>query len=244
MPVVVAALSGFAGVSFALMLLGVAGAAFSVWSLSRLRRHHLLVEAAERREAVNLSHIVRRYVPRRLRSHRRAEELLLAKQHIAARRPGWRRWAIGSAALTVCFAGATAFLVQRNLRAMTVAPAVARAPPSGDALAAIQGTWGWRADFLQSCKQNPQVILVSSDRRKLVLHYTKPAASPSPLITDFNYDVVSTQPDMLVLSGPIFAARPNPHPASISIRFLDPDTYIATSSDRPFQTTGAIERCK
>lgn len=88
------------------------------------------------------------------------------------------------------------------------------------------------------------MILVSSDRRKLVLHYTKPAASPSPLITDFNYDVVSTQPDMLVLSGPIFAARPNPHPASISIRFLDPDTYIATSSDRPFQTTGAIERCK
>jgi hypothetical protein len=244
LPVVAAALSGLASISFALMLLGVAGAAYSFWSLLRLRRDHLVVEAAERLATVNLSHVVRRYVPRRLRSHRRSEELLLARQIIDARRPGWKRWAIVSAVLVVCSASATTFFIHRNLRATTVIRADAQALPSGDALVAIQGVWGWRADFLQSCTENPQAISVSPDRRKLSVHYAKPISSALPPQQDFDFDIVSTQPDMLVLSGPVSATRPNLHSASVSIKFLDADTYIATNSDRPSQTTGTIERCK
>ncbi|HEY2618492.1 MAG TPA: hypothetical protein VGI78_14225 [Acetobacteraceae bacterium] len=239
MPVVAAALSGLAGVSFALLLLGVAGAAFSVWSLSRLRRDHLVVEAAETLATVNLSHVVRRYVPRRLRSHRRSEELLLARQIIDARLPRWKRWAIVSAVLMVCSAGAAAFFVHRNLHAASVVQVAAKALPSGDALAAIRGVWGWRSDFLRSCTENPQVISVSPDRATLSVHYAKPI-SPAATAPIFDYDVVSTQPDVLVLKGPMSTARP----PSVTIKFLDADTYIATSSSQPFQTTGAIERCR
>ena len=60
-------------------------------------------------------------------------------------------------------------------------------------------------------------------------------------LRDFDYDVVSTQPDVLVLKAPIVHRDAQP---SVSIKFLDADTYIATSSSQPFQTTGAIERCK
>lgn len=244
MPVVAAALGGLASVSFGLMLLGVAGAAFSIWSLLRLRRDFLVVEAAERLATVNPTQVVRRYVPRRLRSHRRSEELLLARQIIDARRPRWKRWAIVSAVLVVCSAGATTFLIRRNLHATTAIRADVQALPSGDALAAIQGVWGWRADYLQSCTRNPQVISVSPDRRKLSVHYAKPLSSATPPRQDFDFDIVSIQPDTLVLSGPVSASRPNPRPASVSIKFLGADTYIATSSDRPYQTTGTIERCK
>jgi hypothetical protein len=226
--------------SFALMLLGVAGTAFSIWSLSRLRRDYLVVEAAETLATVNLSHVVRRYVPRRLRSHRRSEELLLAKQIIDSKRPRWKRWAIVSAVLVICSASASAFFVRRNLHGANQAPVVAKVLPSGDALAAIQGVWGWRSDFSRSCTENPQVISVSPDRATLSVHYTKPLSSAAPSLRDFNYDVVSTQPDVLVLKGPTSTARP----PSVSIKFLDADTYIATSSSQPLQTTGAIERCK
>jgi hypothetical protein len=240
LPVVAAALSGLAGVLFALMLLGAAGAAFAVWSLSRLRRDYLVVEAAERLAAINVTHIVRRYVPRRLRSHRRSEELLLAKQIIDARRPGWKRWVIVSAVLVVCSASAATFFIRRNLHTSGLTQVAVNALPSGDALAAIQGVWGWRSDFLRSCTENPQRITVSPDRATLSVHYAKPISSSAPSLRDFDYDVVSTQPDVLVLKGPMSAARP----PSVSIKFLDADTYIATSSSQPFQTTGAIERCK
>ena len=163
---------------------------------------------------------------------------------IDARRPGWKRWAIASTALMACSASAMAFFVYRNLHATTAVRAEVKTLPSGDALATIQGVWGWRADFLQSCTENPQVISVSSDRKKLSLHYAKPLVSASPPLKDFDYAVVSVQPDIIVLSGPISAVRPNLRPASITIKFLDANTYTATASDRPFQTTGVIERCK
>jgi hypothetical protein len=40
--------------------------------------------------------------------------------------------------------------------------------------------------------------------------------------------------------GPISSARP----ASVTIRFLDADTYVATNSERPLGSTGVIERCR
>lgn len=236
MSVVAAALSVPAGVSFGLLLLGAAGAAYSLWSLSRLRQHYRLVEAAERQPAVSLNYVVRRYVPRTLRSHQRAEEILLAKQIIDARRTKWKRWAMASALLVACSVGTTIFLVHRNLPAVTAAPAAAKVLPS-DPLTAIAGVWGWRADSSRSCTENPQVISVSSDRKRVSTHYAKPIQ----IGTHWDYDVSMQQPGMLVLSLPVGSS---PRPISISIKFLDADTFIATSSERPLETTGAIERCK
>jgi hypothetical protein len=236
LPDLPAALGGLAGVSFSLMLVGLAGAAVSLWSLLRLRQHYRVAEAAERLEPVRFNYVVRRYVPRAQRSHQRAEEILLAKQGIAARMPGWKRWALMSAVVAVAFAGVTAFLGYRNLRALPAPRIAARPQPKIEALTAIQGVWGWRADFQQSCAQNPQSISLSADRRKLSVHYAKPLATGS----EFDFNIVSAQPDGLVLSGPISSARP----ASVTIRFLDADTYVATNSERPLGSTGVIERCR
>jgi hypothetical protein len=243
LPAVTVALDGLAGVSFGLLLLAIAGAVFSIWSLAQLRHHYRAVEAAERLPSVNLSPVVRRYVPRALRSHRRAEEALLAKQFISARRPRWRRSAMVSAGLMVCCAAATVFFVHRNLQA-TAATRAAAPALRGDALTTIQGTWGWRADFMQSCAQNPQVISVSADGKKLSMHYAKPIPAGTRTLQDVDFVVVSVQPDTLVLSPPAAATGPIPHPVSITIKFLDANTYIASSSDRPLQTTGVIERCR
>lgn len=244
MPAVSAALDGLAAVSFGLTLLAIAGAVFSIWSLAQLRQHYRAVEAAEKLPSVNLSPVVRRYVPRALRSHRRAEEALLCKQFISARRPRWQRSTMIFAGLMVCCAAATAFFAHRNLEAKAVPRAAVAALSGGDALATIQGTWGWRADFMQSCAQNPQVISVSADRKRLSMHYTKPIPSGTRALQDVDFAVVSVQSDALVLSPPAAATGPVPHPVSISIKFLDANTYIATNSDRPLQSTGVIERCR
>src|SRR5215469_3547080 len=136
------ALGGLAWVSFSFMLLGVVGFVSCIWSLSRLRQARRVIEAAERMERISVRHVIRRYVPRTLRSLRRTEAMLLAKQNIDAQQPRWRRWAIISAVLVVCSAAATALLGHRDLQAIRVAGAPVR---TGDALTMIQGVWGWRA---------------------------------------------------------------------------------------------------
>jgi hypothetical protein len=97
----------------------------------------------------------------------------------------------------------------------------------------IQGVWGWRADFSRSCSENPHSISVSSDHKRLSIHYarSRPAA---------DFDVVSVQRDTIVLSAP----GPGANPISIFIKLLTADTYIANTSYQPLETTGAIERCR
>jgi hypothetical protein len=230
MPIAAVALGGLAWVSFGFMLLGVVGFVSCIWSLSRLRQARRVIEAAERMERVSLRHVIRRYVPPALRSHHRAEEMLLAKQTIGARQPRSRRWAVASAVLVVCSAAVTALLAHRNLQAIRVAGAPVR---TGDALTMIQGVWGWRADFSRSCSENPHSISVSSDHKRLSIHYarSRPAA---------DFDVVSVQRDTIVLSAP----GPGANPISIFIKLLTADTYIANTSYQPLETTGAIERCR
>jgi hypothetical protein len=236
MPVTAAALSGLAGVSFGLMLLGVAGVAFCIWSLSRLRQDCRVIEAAERMEGVNLRHVIRRYVPRALRSHHRADEILLAKQIIEARQPWWKRWAIASAVLVICSAATTALVAHRNLQATTMIRVAGTPVHVGDVLTLIQGVWGWRSDSLRSCSENPQSISVSLDHKRLSVHYMKPIAGNSAL----DFDIVSVRPDTIVLSAP----RLGVGPISIFIKFLTADTYMANNSAQPLQTTGVIERCR
>ena len=216
--------------SFGLMLLGVVGFVSCIWSLSRLRQARRVIEAAERMERISVRHVIRRYVPRTLRSLRRTEAMLLAKQNIDAQQPRWRRWAIISAVLVVCSAAATALLGHRDLQAIRVAGAPVR---TGDALTMIQGVWGWRADFLQSCSENPQSISVSSDHKRLSVHHAR--SWP-----DANFDIVSVQPDRIVLSAPGRGATP----IWVFIKFLTADTYIANNSYQPLETTGVIERCR
>jgi hypothetical protein len=152
MLIAAAALHGPAWVSFGFMLLGAVGFIFCLWSLSRLRQDRRIIEAAEKMEAISPRRVIRRYVPRALRSHHRAEEMALAKQTIHTPRSWRRRWAVASAVLVIGSAAATALFAHRNLQAIGVAGAPVLA---GDALTMIQGVWGWWADFLRSCSENP-----------------------------------------------------------------------------------------
>lgn len=225
------------------MLLAAAALVHCVQMLMRLRQHYRVVEAAERLEVVNLSHVVRLYVPREHQTNRGAEEMVLAKQGIEARRLPWRRRAFASAALTLAFAGLTTFLAHRPPPTTPVVPTMAKARPSVDALAAIEGVWGWRANATQSCDENPQAISVSADHTKLSVRYSKPLGGPGAP-TKFDYDVVSKEPNMLVLAGPLSPDHPNARVPQVTIRFLDTNTYTANVSNRPFQSTGAVERCQ
>jgi hypothetical protein len=230
MPIAAAALHGLAWVSFGFMLLGVAGFIFCLWSLSRLRHDRRVIEAAEKMGAISPRRVIRRYVPRALRSHHRAEGMALAKQTIDSRRSWRRRWTVASAVLVIGSAATTALFAHRNLQTIQVAGAPVLA---GDALTMIQGVWGWRADFLRSCSENPQSISVSSDHKRLSIHYAKSQGAAE-------FDVVSVQPDTMMLS----ASAPGGYPISIFIKFLTADTYIANTSYRPLQSTGVIERCR
>jgi hypothetical protein len=212
------------------MLLGVVAFIFCLWSLSRLRQDRRIIEAADRMEVISPRRVIRRYVPRALRSHHRTEEMVLAKQTIDTRRSWRRRWTVASAVLVIGSAAATALFAHRNLQTIQVAGAPVLA---GDALTMIQGVWGWRADFLRSCGENPQSISVSPDRKRLSIHYAR-----LPSAADF--DVVSVEPAAIVLSS----SGPAGHPISIFIKFLTADTYIANTSYLPLQSTGVIERCR
>jgi hypothetical protein len=109
-----------------------------------------------------------------------------------------------------------------------------------DVLKTVQGVWGWRADALESCQENPQTISVTPDRKKLSVRYSKPFQNGAASVTNLDFDVVSTKPDVLVLS------LPNASTATrlvVTLQFLDADTFSLTRSDEPMKTSGTIVRC-
>jgi hypothetical protein len=87
-------------------------------------------------------------------------------------------------------------------RMETTAPAQPTAPlrPNSDLLTNIEGVWGWRADFLASCAENPQTIQVASDRRTLTMRFAKPYKPGSETVTGMTFDVVSVDSNKLVRS--------------------------------------------
>jgi len=130
-------------------------------------------------------------------------------------------------------------------RMETTATAQPTAPlrPNSDLLTNIQGVWGWRADFLASCAENPQTIQVAPDRRTLTMRFAKPYKPDSETITGMTFDVVSVEPNKLVLLRTDLAAfAVDRKPIPLDVTFIDANT-MSWSPSNSAMASGAIERC-
>ena len=238
--VATAAWSGLAGAASVATLLALAGILLSIASLWRLRTHYRLTEAAERSEMVGLSAIVQRYVPGELQSHRTSDEIAIVKQVICLRRTRWTRAAIILGALMLFSVAAAAHFTRRNLELLVQGDPVVRAGPNLDVMKLVQGNWGWRADFRQSCSQNPQTISVSPDGDRVSLDYARPYWTQQ----HFEYSVYSARANKIVLKLLNAAPSPDSHPVTLTITFLDANTFLLENSNKPLESYGTMERCK
>jgi hypothetical protein len=230
----------WAAVAIALTLAAASGTIIGISRLWRFRTDSLVIAAAERFEAVNLTDVVKRHVPSELQTQNPSDEIAVAKQVIEARTPHWKRIALASGLVMLCAATAATFSVHRNMQASAAARLAAKPRLNLDVLKAVQGVWGWRADFLQSCAENPQTVVVSSDRKKLSVQYAKPYQDGSKVVTVLDFDVVSATPDTLVLAEP---NSDTPNPPRVYVNFLDANSYSLSRTDAPMRSSGAVERC-
>jgi hypothetical protein len=233
-----------AAVAVALTLVAVVGTVIAGAISWRLRADYQIVEAAERFEAVDLTTVVKRYVPSELQSQKAAEEIVIAKRIIGARRPTWTRAAMISG-LIMLFAAATAsFSIHRYVTTAAAAPVAAKPKLNLDTLKAIEGVWGFKADFLQSCEENPQTISVAADRKRLSLRYAKPYRNGPKMVETVDFNVLSATPDTLVLSKVDPAAPTGSSSVRVYFKFIDANTFVLTSSNDPEGSSGAIARCQ
>lgn len=226
-----------------LTLVALIGTVLGIASLYRLWRDFRVIEAAERLEAVNFSSVVRRRVPIGLRTQRMAEEIVIARQVMVAGWLRWRRLAVVFGVVMLCGAGATAFSIERNIKAIAQAQLETKTRLNLDVLKVVQGVWGWRADAMQSCSENPQTISVGADRRTLLVRYAKPRQQGSETITNLNFDVVATKPDMLELTPSDDALQSNPRASRVYLQFTDENDFVISRSDDPLRSSGTVVRC-
>ncbi len=156
-----------AAIAFLLVLAAAIGTILAVAKLWRFRMDGQVIDAAERLEAVNLGTVVKRYVPSELQTQNFTDEIAIARQVISSRRPGWKRIAMISGVVLLCSATVAAYFTRRNLEVIAAAQLAAKPRLNLDVLRVIQGVWGWRADFLESCAENPQTVVVSPDHKNL-----------------------------------------------------------------------------
>ncbi len=224
--------------------------AFAVAALWRMRQEARLIEAAERFQPIDLTDIVKKYVPAERQSHRLSEEIPIAKAAIGARWPRHKWTAILAALVMLASATAASILIHRNLKSdkemaqdttqEPVQPVVAKPTVSLDVLKAVQGVWGLKFDFLQSCEQNPEMVMVSPDRKKLLVHYVKPAADGT--VVDINYDVVATQPNLLILANAADDTSNN-NRSLVYMTFTNADTYDMRIGEDPLAPANVVVRC-
>jgi hypothetical protein len=233
-----------AGVAVALTVAAIAGTVISIWRLWRLRADYRVVEAAERFEMVDLTTVVKRYVPSELQSQKVAEEIAIVKEMIGSGRPRWKRAAIFSGTMMLCGAAAAAFSIHQDMKAAGTVQLAVKPTVNLDALKDIQGVWGWKADFLQSCSENPQTISVTPDRNKLSIQYAKPYQNGRKTTTKLDFDVVSATPDMLVLSKSDPAMPTRPSSDQVYFKFIDANAFTLSHSNDPMGSSGMIARCQ
>ena len=231
-----------AAVAAAALTLG-AGVAtiFAIAALWQLRRDARVIEAAESFQAVDLTTVIKRYVPAEHQTNRASDEMATAKQVIVARRPH-QKWIVGTLGL-VLVGGVTATVLslQRHWEIRAVADLARKPRLNLDVLRSIQGVWGWRADFLLSCAENPQTIEVAPNRKTLTLRYAKPSRQGSETLTKLSFDVVAAKPDRLVLQWTDSPSGGKPSP--VEVQFIEANTMTWSSSNDATASSGTIERC-
>jgi hypothetical protein len=229
-------------VALAVTLGAAVGTVFAIASLWRLRQDARVIEAAQSFQAVDLTTVVKRYVPAEHQTNRALDEMAIAKQVIVARRPRQKWIAVAFALILVGGATATVFSLRRHLEMRAAASSVRTPRPDLIVLKNIQGVWGWRADFLLSCAENPQTIAVAPDRKTLTLYYAKPNRQGSETLTELSFDVVAVEPDKLVLqwTNPPSGGKPSP----VEVQFIGPNTMSWSSSNDAKVSSGTIERCR
>jgi len=201
------------------------------------------MDAAERLEAVDLTRVIKRYVPPEQKTERTAEEMVVAKQALGTRRSRWATVAALCGGLMVC-GGFAGYVTQQHMQMAAVAQRNAKPRLDLDVLNAIQGVWGFQADFLQSCQENPQTITVTPERRRVSVRYAKPYhAATNEVVLEMEFEVASATPDMLVLSGPVSSMPDKIVAATFYFQFLDGNSFILSKSDVPFGSSGTIVRC-
>lgn len=230
-----------AGLS-ALALLGLASTMVALFMVWRLHRDRQVVEAAERHELVNLTNVVKRYVPGDLQSNRPAEEIPLARDGIVARLPRWRRLTIACAVLTLCAGAVAPFLVHRSLQAVAAARNAPKPPPNLDVLKVIQGVWGWKFDTTQSCGENPQTMAVTDGGRQLAVRYTKPVWDGRKSVDRIVFQIEATRPDAIELLQSSGEPIGNRGQIRLTIRFLDADLFEVWGGTAGLAET--LERCR
>jgi len=183
--------------------------------------------------------VVKRYVPPELQTQKFVEEIAIAKQLIGAQRPRWERAAVISGAIMLCGAAAASVAIHQDVKAAGTAHLAAKPTANVDALKDIQGVWGWNADFLQSCSENPQTIAVAPDRKKLSVQYAKPYQNGRQTTTKLDFDVVSVTLDTLVLSR---SDPARPSLAHTYFKFIDANAFTLIQSNDPKSGSWPIAR--
>ena len=221
-----------ASAALVVAFLGAFGLLLGLIALARMRRDLKAVQAAERFESVDLNSLVQKYLPAGQQSQKASQEIPLIKQAIAMRRPRSRRMVIVSGVLLLC----AAVPVAHYLRHLDIVAALRGQRPVGreyvDALSAIQGVWGWNADFEQSCQRNPQTVTVSPDHKTVSIDYAKPREPSAHLV----FAVVSTAPNVIVM-------KYLNNSYMVNVRFLNPNAYVMSFDQLPLASTGSIVRC-
>jgi hypothetical protein len=229
---------GVLSVVVSVLTLGaVVGTALAVVSLWRLRRDVRVVKAAESFEAVDLTPVIKRYVPTERQTHIAREEIAVAKQAIAARQSRLRWMAVVFGMVSACgLAIAAELSAPRHLQMIATAWLTGGLRPNLDPLRG-----GWRADFLESCAENPQTILLAPDQKKLTLRYAKPNNQGSETVTEMTFDVVSVKPSKLVLLRTDSAVAGKAVP--VDVLFIDANTMSWSAANSAMGSSGSIERC-
>ena len=206
----------------------------------RLRRDGQWAEAAERNERVDLQYLIKKHVPLDLRTEIPTSELPIAKQNIARLLRLWKRIVAASSAL--CIVGVTLVMVgiRHELSSSRIEEARrAAAPPKRAAsinpMADIVGTWGTPYDFAKSCSQNPHMMRLLDEGRRIAVTFDKPPSAAIP--QSFEWLVVGTQKNEIILS------TPNEPRMGLKIILDDKDTYHMTRSDRPMAIFEIVARC-
>jgi hypothetical protein len=231
------------GAAIALTLWAIAVVVIAVAKSWRLSVDHRVIEAAARFEPVDLTTVVKRYVPPQQQTQRAAEEMAIARQVIDARRPRWRRAGIISGVVMLCGVSVAAFSIQRDLNVASTLPVAAKPVVSLNVLKDIQGVWGWRADFKQSCEENPQTISVAPDGKRVSVRYAKPYHHGSRVTTNLDFDVVTTKLDELVLVKSDAATSTQASPVQVHFRFIDANAFAMSWSNDAAASSGTVARC-